>query len=155
MSVSMFFNPTSGVVSILVPTGGVKPDPKIFINIPPNCIDVHITGHDKIGDLLNINQLLINNPKNMIDKVNYKMMSNKIMIKDLSLQSGKNPNHGLIVIDQPVDLDSPFGPQNGKVILLPHGVLNRIGAWSKPEQDLLSQSNLGKALLELSKKTKK
>jgi len=55
----MFFDPSSGVLSILVPTNGNKQEPKIFINIPPGCTDLYAAENEQIPDLLSIKELLV------------------------------------------------------------------------------------------------
>ena len=67
-------------------------------------------------NLLSDTSLLMNNPKTLPDKINMKLLSNKKFFKELTAPpkgKGASPNCGLIVINEPIYLDSWLGSTNG------------------------------------------
>lgn len=146
----MFIDQESGDLSLMVPTNGMKKHPKIFIHIPPKCGSVHIAGQDQLADVLNRPDLLINNPTNLVDRINFRLHSNAKIAAELVAPPRKKshpPNYGLILIDQPVDLDSPFGPTNGLPISFNQFTRDAILEFSRTHDHLLEASNVGRDLL--------
>ena len=67
-------------------------------------------------NLLSDTSLLMNTPKTLPDKINMKLLSNKKFFKELTAPpkgKGASPNCGLIVINEPINLDSWLGSTNG------------------------------------------
>lgn len=156
VSVCMFMDKASGNISMMVPTHGIKKDPKIFITIPPQHTGT-VVGAD-FESLLSDSSLLMNQPTTFFDKINLKLLSNKKFLKELQTApkgKGASPNCGLIVINEPIHLDSWLGQTNGLPISFNEVTRDALLEFSKKNEHLLSGSNFGSQLLRVCKETKK
>ena len=144
-SYGIFYNPESEVLSILVWSHGLKVQPKMFINIPPKCSDFHMAKDWKTVKMIKEQkpELLINKRENIIDKLNYI----NPLVNSFGEYIAARVNGGFIVIDQPIDLDSIFGPLNGSIISFTKGDIDRIRKNKRLEKYLLKNSNIGKELI--------
>ena len=88
-------------------------------------------------------ELLINKRENIIDKLNYI----NPLVNSFGEYIAARVNGGFIVIDQPIDLDSIFGPLNGSIISFTKGDIDRIRKNKRLEKYLLKNSNIGKELI--------
>jgi len=155
VSVCMFMDKTSGNISLMVPTHGVKKDPKIFITIPPQHTGTLVSGD--FENLLSDTSLLMNNPKTLPDKINMKLLSNKKFFKELTAPpkgKGASPNCGLIVINEPINLDSWLGSTNGLPISFNEVTRDAIIEFAAKNEHLLKGSNFGSDLLKACEETK-
>ena len=172
-SFGMFYNPKTGVISILVANQALTKSTKNkhFIHIPPNCTDLHVAADAKTLLDMTIKSkrngpwkdLLINRRETFIDKLYYSNSVGRYICRifvhrffrsadgDTQHKRFNDPTRVYMVIDQPVDLDSVFGPLQGTIIHFGKVDVDRIRKNLGMEKHLAKNSILGKRLTEYSR----
>lgn len=152
INIHALFDHKTGEVSFLVSSRGISMNPKIFINIPPNCGDIFVAKPEQADDLIKKADLLINNPSPIIEKVFLEVvqkLNNQQPLQNILVRQRLGNGLGVIIINQPLDMNSLLGPLDGMVIRLPEDAPDKIRAFAKSERgEALKHTTLGQKMFQ-------